>query len=103
MLGFFAVWRKPGAVAKIGRNEPCPCGSGRKAKRCCGVPRGPSEVELARSFVARSARQAIIADPFDTDEFDTLFGDMLELPTRDVSLHLPLPRLFTPRLQRSMA
>ncbi len=23
---------------KIGRNQPCPCGSGRKYKRCCGVP-----------------------------------------------------------------
>jgi hypothetical protein len=23
---------------KIGRNEPCPCGSGRKYKRCCGQP-----------------------------------------------------------------
>lgn len=22
--------------AKIGRNEPCPCGSGRKYKQCCG-------------------------------------------------------------------
>lgn len=22
---------------KIGRNEPCPCGSGRKYKKCCGV------------------------------------------------------------------
>ncbi len=22
---------------KIGRNEPCPCGSGRKYKRCCGT------------------------------------------------------------------
>ena len=21
---------------KIGRNEPCPCGSGKKYKRCCG-------------------------------------------------------------------
>jgi hypothetical protein len=27
------------AMAKIGRNEPCPCGSGKKHKRCClGVP-----------------------------------------------------------------
>lgn len=24
-------------IAKVGRNEPCPCGSGRKFKRCCGV------------------------------------------------------------------
>ena len=23
-------------VEKIGRNEPCPCGSGRKYKHCCG-------------------------------------------------------------------
>ena len=23
---------------RIGRNEPCPCGSGRKYKKCCGNP-----------------------------------------------------------------
>ncbi|HEY9249422.1 MAG TPA: SEC-C metal-binding domain-containing protein [Rariglobus sp.] len=21
---------------KVGRNEPCPCGSGKKFKKCCG-------------------------------------------------------------------
>jgi uncharacterized protein YecA (UPF0149 family) len=21
---------------KVGRNDPCPCGSGKKYKRCCG-------------------------------------------------------------------
>jgi hypothetical protein len=26
--------RKP--VAPVGRNDPCPCGSGRKFKKCCG-------------------------------------------------------------------
>jgi uncharacterized protein len=25
---------------KVGRNEPCPCGSGKKFKRCCGSPTG---------------------------------------------------------------
>lgn len=25
---------------RIGRNEPCPCGSGRKYKVCCGIGRG---------------------------------------------------------------
>ena len=24
------------AAIKIGRNEPCPCGSGKKYKNCCG-------------------------------------------------------------------
>lgn len=26
----------PVTVTKVGRNEPCPCGSGKKYKRCCG-------------------------------------------------------------------
>jgi hypothetical protein len=25
------------ALPKVGRNEPCPCGSGRKYKKCCGA------------------------------------------------------------------
>ena len=29
--------RKPvRAAKKVGRNEPCPCGSGKKYKNCCG-------------------------------------------------------------------
>jgi SEC-C motif-containing protein len=28
---------KPRRVEKVGRNEPCPCGSGKKYKKCCGV------------------------------------------------------------------
>ena len=27
---------KPLTVNKVGRNEPCPCGSGLKHKKCCG-------------------------------------------------------------------
>ncbi|MCW9089383.1 MAG: YchJ family protein [Gammaproteobacteria bacterium] len=26
----------PVAAAKVGRNDPCPCGSGKKYKKCCG-------------------------------------------------------------------
>ncbi len=26
-----------GKVPKVGRNDPCPCGSGKKYKRCCGA------------------------------------------------------------------
>lgn len=24
---------------KVGRNDPCPCKSGKKYKRCCGLPK----------------------------------------------------------------
>ncbi len=33
------IWQPPTlrrSVPRIGRNDPCPCGSGRKFKRCCG-------------------------------------------------------------------
>jgi uncharacterized protein len=30
--------RAQGKPAKVGRNDPCPCGSGRKFKKCCGGP-----------------------------------------------------------------
>jgi tetratricopeptide (TPR) repeat protein len=31
-------------ASKLGRNQPCPCGSGRKVKRCCGAT-APSAAE----------------------------------------------------------
>ncbi|MCL2525316.1 MAG: UPF0149 family protein [Betaproteobacteria bacterium] len=41
----YNFWRREGAAAplrreapKSGRNDPCPCGSGRKFKQCCGHP-----------------------------------------------------------------
>ena len=27
---------QPEQQKKVGRNDPCPCGSGKKYKRCCG-------------------------------------------------------------------
>jgi hypothetical protein len=29
-------WERPPPLPRVGRNAPCPCGSGRKHKRCCG-------------------------------------------------------------------
>ena len=29
--------RKPATSKKVGRNDPCPCGSGKKYKKCCGA------------------------------------------------------------------
>ena len=38
-IDLFMVQKKSGTVVKphkIGRNDPCPCGSGKKYKNCCG-------------------------------------------------------------------
>jgi uncharacterized protein len=32
---------RPAPGAKVGRNDPCPCGSGKKYKKCCGVNEPP--------------------------------------------------------------
>ena len=84
-----------------GRNEPCPCGSGRKVKRCCGQRRGPSEDQLARAYVASLARQAAtdLADLSDTT-LHHLWEGLLDLPATDLSLLITLPKLSGPDLQR---
>jgi preprotein translocase subunit SecA len=28
---------QPKSTKKVGRNDPCPCGSGKKYKKCCGA------------------------------------------------------------------
>ncbi len=36
--------QQPVRSEKVGRNQPCPCGSGMKYKKCCGRPGGPQSV-----------------------------------------------------------
>jgi SEC-C motif-containing protein len=87
-------------VAKVGRNQPCPCGSGRKAKRCCGVQGGPSE-SLARVLLAHAWREAAWELCHVSDrEFDDLLDRVPELPELDVSLQAELPKLLSPALDR---
>jgi hypothetical protein len=84
-----------------GRNHPCPCGSGRKTKRCCGQQRGPSEDQLARARLAALAHDAVQDLAGLSDQaLDILFEDLFDLPTIDLSLHVKLPQLISPELQR---
>ena len=81
-----------------GRNQPCPCGSGRKTKRCCGQQRGPSDEQLARAHLATLAHDAIhdLADLSD-QALDMLWEGLFDLPTIDLSLHVKLPDTDHPR------
>ncbi len=90
-------------MAGVGRNQPCLCGSGRKAKRCCGVRRGPSPAELAKAFVAEQRRavtpllRRVISDVHDLIE---LYAAVAELPRLALNCQLRLPRLLSPDLER---
>jgi hypothetical protein len=90
-------------MAGVGRNEPCPCGSGVKAKRCCGVRRGPSGPELARAFLVeqRRASSPALRRAIDgVDDLIALYGAVAQLPSLDLSCQLRLPRLLSPELER---
>ena len=66
------VWDKPAnelptpiplrrAAARVGRNEPCPCGSGKKYKHCC---QGVDQERLMHSSpVAGRTWEELLADP----------------------------------------
>jgi len=84
-----------------GRNQPCPCGSGRKTKHCCGQQRGPSDEQLARAHVAALTRHAIpdLAGLSDR-ALDHLWEGLIDLPGIDLSLLVDLPQLIGPDLQR---
>ncbi|MBV9167213.1 MAG: SEC-C domain-containing protein [Solirubrobacterales bacterium] len=83
-----------------GRNDPCPCGSGRKVKRCCGQHRGPGENDLARAYLAHQARVAARKlRHLDEDELHDLFDELFDLPELDLTLTITLPQLLTPHLQ----
>lgn len=95
-------------MAKVGRNDPCPCGSGRKHKRCClqvkAQPAARSvdgdrplfvNQEIARllenaAFRARSFRLIGALVFFATDRGDAW---LLELTEQDA---LPVARAGTP-------
>jgi hypothetical protein len=88
-------------MPKPGRNDPCPCGSGRKTKRCCQQQHGPSEEQLARAHVAHLARHAVpdLAGLSDR-ALDHLWEGLMDLPGVDYSLLVILPKLIGPDLQR---
>ncbi|MCD6527802.1 MAG: SEC-C domain-containing protein [Desulfuromonas sp.] len=72
---------------KIGRNEPCPCGSGKKFKKCCSAPSCPQvvEIELSPSELVEARASAFLRNDFgfiyDTFHPDSSFRK--QFPVRD--------------------
>lgn len=76
-----------------GRNERCPCGSGRKVKRCCGQRRGPSPEALAQAALALLAQDAVeLALPeLLAEDRLALVDRLVDLPQRHDELLVPVP------------
>ena len=88
-------------MAKLGRNQPCPCGSGRKVKRCCGTQRGPSPESLAWQRLHEQARKfAPVLRGYNNFEIDQLLEGVIHLPVHHLGLQVRLPRIAPPELER---
>jgi tetratricopeptide (TPR) repeat protein len=68
-------------MVRPGRNDPCPCGSGKKYKKCC----------LARDQAAEAAERAVplaqrVARAFASDDFITDPDELEEISNRVIDL-----------------
>jgi len=74
-------------IAKIGRNDPCPCGSGRKYKRCCLAQQSASYTFWAQQ---RNASDELTRDMLRFAE--RKFSDQIQVAWRDFNMtDLPVP------------
>ena len=73
-------------MAKIGRNDPCPCGSGQKYKRCCGprddaaaAERAAADRAAARARPTPRFAPAMAIDGEDEDGLDDASNGVIDL------------------------
>jgi tetratricopeptide (TPR) repeat protein len=79
-------------MAKIGRNDPCPCGSGQKYKRCC-LPRDEAAAAAERA-AAPTRDDAAAMPPFEIlseddglDEASNVVIDLIDAGRLDEAEH----------------
>ncbi len=68
-------------MAKVGRNQPCPCGSGKKYKRCCQAKDQASRAQVASLAQQRYTHVAPVPGDFffSEDNLDELSNRVVDL------------------------
>ena len=83
-------------LTKVGRNDPCPCGSGKKFKKCCmgktGDVPGKMKLEYAQKYGVR------LKEPADIEKIRT--AGRLVLETLDLVEEIIRPGLTTEDINR---
>ena len=71
--------------SRHGRNAPCPCGSGKKYKRCCLAADEPREIPPAHIRLVQERLDASAAVDFGADRSSGVAGGTLYCVTFDLS------------------
>jgi tetratricopeptide (TPR) repeat protein len=61
-------------MAKIQRNAPCPCGSGKKYKKCCLLRNEKDDLKLRKNLEQNSGKALV-----EFDDLDDLSNSVLDL------------------------
>jgi Tfp pilus assembly protein PilF len=78
-------------ISKIGRNDPCPCGSGKKYKQCCAQTGVAPNLATPAGFNAQHALQTAMAQhqAGNLAQAETLYKQVLQTaPNQPDALHL---------------
>jgi uncharacterized protein len=67
-------------MEKVGRNDPCPCGSGKKYKQCCMTRQAPKRKFTAKWIGAPAKAQE--APPARVNLMERVFGGSIEAAER---------------------
>ena len=91
----------------ITRNSSCPCGSGRRTKRCCGVAGNARGVADERTFLGAAAKARVDQLRGSCEDcIDQAWAELVALVEADpacwVQLPVPLPALLA-RLGQALA
>jgi hypothetical protein len=84
-------------MARLGRNDRCPCGSGKRGKRCCGAAPAPADLARAELDDLTHALAPALVGCTD-EELHQLLDRVPALPALDQSLAWCLPRAAPPEL-----
>jgi hypothetical protein len=87
-------------MAKVRRNGPCTCGSGKKAKRCCHGPVAYVDVRIMPLDMTEDAISVLRS--ISENELRAHFDELIYLPEIDLSLQVPLPGIITPDLDHAI-
>jgi uncharacterized membrane protein len=68
-FAIFSVALKEVLMQKVSRNDPCPCGSGKKYKKCCELKQ--TSKKLTANMVSTSAPQS--SETQETSKVSSLF------------------------------
>ncbi len=89
-------------LPSVGRNEPCPCGSGKKYKRCHGVNAEPKLSQPKASLASGEGAEGLPGNlPFDPSQFDPA----MMMKIAQAFQRLPRPQMVKLQslVQRAMA